>query len=68
MQKMADEGQSDLNVVYGVCPQNRKHSYDLKILYYLSRQGLKVKLTSKSDCSWSAISSIIISSLFECTK
>ena len=65
MQNMADERQSDLSVVYGVCPQNRKHSYELKILYYLSTQGLKVKMT-KLD--WSAISSIIINSLFECTK
>ena len=63
--KMADERQSDLSVVYGVCPQNRKQSYKLKILYNLSRQGLKVKMTSKSDFSWSAISSIIINSLFE---
>ena len=62
---MADERQSDLSVVYGVRPQNRKHSYELKILYYLSRQGLKVKMTSKSDFSWPAISSIIISGLFE---
>ena len=65
---MADERQSDLSIVYSVCPQNRKHSYELKILNYLNRQGLKVKMTLKSDCSWPAISSIIINSLFECTK
>ena len=57
---MADERQSDLSVVYGVCPQNRKHRYELKILYYLSRQGPKVKTKSKSD-----FSSIIINTLLE---
>ena len=36
MQKMADERQFDFSVVYGVCPQNRKHSYEPKILYYLT--------------------------------
>ena len=51
---MADERQSDLSAVYGVCPQNRKQSYELKILYYLSRQGLKVKMIAKSNFSWLA--------------
>ena len=48
MQKMADERQSDLSAVYGVCPQNRKHSYELKILYYQSTQGLKVKMKNQT--------------------
>ena len=67
MQKMADEKQSDLSVVYSVCPQNRKYSYELKILYHLITHGLKVKMTIKKS-DWSAISSIIINSLFEYTK
>ena len=44
---MADERQSDLSVVYSVCPQNRKYGHELKILYYLSTKGLKVKMTIK---------------------
>ena len=30
---LCERWQSDLSVVYGVCPQNGKHSYELKILY-----------------------------------
>ena len=39
MQIMADERQSDLSVVYGVCPQNRKHSYELKIFILFEQAG-----------------------------
>ena len=36
---MADERQSDLSVVFVVCPQNRKHSYDLKIFVSFRHRG-----------------------------
>ena len=45
-----DERQFDLSVAYGVCPQNRKQSYKLKILYNFkqamaqSENDIKIRL------------------------
>ena len=49
MQKMADERQSDLSVVYGVCPQNRAQSSTKDFLLFKqagaqSKNNIKIRL------------------------